>query len=223
MEFTIKICGLKTQDALETAIDAGADWVGLVFFPKSPRHVGLEQAAELSHFVGTRAKKVALLVDPDDPTLEAVIMAMNPDLIQLHGKETPERVADIKNRFGRPIIKAIGVSEAEDIVAARSYTGADWILLDAKPPKGADLPGGNGISFDWQLLAGLDLGRPLMLSGGLDPSNVAEAIATARPKGVDVSSGVESAPGVKDPERIRAFISAARETIEQGLRKDRPQ
>jgi phosphoribosylanthranilate isomerase len=211
MSMIIKICGLKTPETLDAAIEAGADWVGFVFFPKSPRHVTHDLARMLGQIAGARVKKVALSVDADDAALDAIEKALSPDFHQLHGHESPERVAAIRERFGRPVIKALGIAEAADIKAARAYTpAADWLLLDAKPPKNADLPGGNGVSFDWRLLAGLDLEKPFMVSGGLDPSNVGQAIAISRPAGVDVSSGVETAPGLKDPAKIRAFIEAAR-------------
>jgi len=211
MSMIVKICGLKTPETLESAITAGADWVGFVFFPKSPRHVTLELATELGRIAGTRVKKVALVVDANDTALEAIEKALDPDMFQLHGHETPERVAAIGKRYGRPVIKALGIADASDLEPARTYApAADWLLLDAKPPKNADLPGGNGVSFDWRLLAGLDLEKPFMVSGGLDPSNVGQAIAISPPAGVDVSSGVETAPGVKDPGKIRSFIEAAR-------------
>ena len=211
MSMIVKICGLKTPETLESAVTAGADWVGFVFFPKSPRHVTLDLAKDLGRIAGIRVKKVALVVDADDAALEAVEKALNPDMLQLHGHETPERVAAIRKRFGRPVIKALGIADASDLDGARAYApAADWLLLDAKPPKNADLPGGNGVSFDWRLLAGLDLEKPFMVSGGLDPSNVGQAIAISPPAGVDVSSGVETAPGVKDPGKIRSFIEAAR-------------
>lgn len=211
MSLIIKICGLKTPETLEAAIAAGADWVGFVFFAKSPRNVLLDEAKVLGQIVGSRAKKVALSVDADDTALADIEKALTPDLHQLHGHEAPERVAAIRARFGRPVIKAVGIAEAADLEAARAHgTAADWLLLDAKPPKNAALPGGNGLPFDWQLLAGLDLQKPFMVSGGLDPSNVGEAIAISHPAGVDVSSGVEAAPGIKDPAKIRAFIEAAR-------------
>jgi len=211
MSLIVKICGLKTPETLEAAITAGADWVGFVFFAKSPRNVSLDEAKALGEIVGSRAKKVALSVDADDAALADIEKALKPDFHQLHGHETPARVAAIRAKFGRPVIKAIGIAEAADLETARAYeTAADWLLLDAKPPKNAALPGGNGLTFDWQLLAGLDLEKPFMVSGGLDPSNVGEAIAISHPAGVDVSSGVETAPGVKDPAKIRAFIEAAR-------------
>lgn len=211
MSLIVKICGLKTPETLETAIIAGADWVGFVFFPKSPRHVTLELAAELGRIVKGRAKTIALSVDADDASLDAIEKALEPDIHQLHGHETPERVAAIRARFGHPVIKAIGIADASDLQDARRHApAADWLLLDAKPPKTATLPGGNGLPFDWHLLAGLDLQKPFMVSGGLDPSNVGTAIAISRPAGVDVSSGVETAPGIKDPEKIRAFVAAAR-------------
>jgi len=218
MPLIIKICGLRTPETLDAAVSAGADWVAFNFFPKSPRYVSLDEARALSRHLAGQAKSIVLLVDPDDSELQAVIDATHPDFIQLHGKETPERVAAMKVRFGLPIIKAVGVSDASDLHAARAFLAADWLLLDAKPPKGGGLPGGNGVPFDWHLLFGLDLGKKFMVSGGLNPSNVGKAIRLACPDGVDVSSGVESAPGVKDPERIKAFIEAAREadTIELG-------
>lgn len=214
MSLIIKICGLKSPETLEAAISAGADWVGFVFFPKSPRHVTLELATDLGRIVKGRAKKVALSVDADDPSLDAIEKALAPDIHQLHGHESPERVKAIRTRYGHPVMKAVGIADARDIEDARSYqTAADWLLLDAKPPKNADLPGGNGLPFDWQLLAGLDLQKPFMVSGGLDPSNVGTAIAISRPAGVDVSSGVETAPGIKDPAKIRAFVAAARAAV----------
>ena len=216
MPLVIKICGLRTPETLDAAVHAGADWVGFVSFPNSPRHVSLDEARGLSHHLAKRAKAVALLVDPDDAALESVIEAVAPDFIQLHGKETPERVLAIKARFGVPVIKAVGVSDAADITSARAFSAADWILLDAKPPKGATLPGGNGVAFDWTLLFGLDLGKPFMVSGGLDPSNVGEAIRLSQAAGVDVSSGVERAPGLKDEAKIAAFVAAACAASAQG-------
>ena len=212
MSFDIKICGLRSEETLAAALEAGADLVGLVFFPRSPRHLSLEDGARLARLARGRVPVVALTVDADDLLLDGIAETVRPDLLQLHGRETPSRVAEIRARFGGPVVKALGVADAADLEAAHAYSGAvDRFLLDAKPPKGATRPGGNGLAFDWRLLAGLDLGRPLMLSGGLTAINVAEAVRIARPQGVDASSGVESAPGIKDPARIAAFIAAARE------------
>ncbi|CAM5773317.1 N-(5'-phosphoribosyl)anthranilate isomerase [Labrys miyagiensis] len=207
----IKICGLSTPETLEAALAAGADMVGFMFFEKSPRNLSYDRAAELGSLVKGRARKIAISVDADDAQLDAIAAALKPDGLQLHGKESPERVAAIKQRYGVLTCKVIGVSTAEDLAAATAYRDvADWLLLDAKPPKGAVLPGGNGVAFDWSLLNHLDRALPFMLSGGLDPANVAEAIRISRPDGVDVSSGVEDRPGVKNPDKIRAFVEAAR-------------
>jgi phosphoribosylanthranilate isomerase len=207
----VKICGLSTAATLEAALAAGADMAGFVFFPKSPRHVGYETARALSAQARGRARIVALSVDADDDALGRIIEALSPDLLQLHGRETPSRVREIRQRFGRPTIKAIGVAAPEDFAAAAPYDGvADFLLIDAKPPRDAVLPGGNGLAFDWRLARRFSPRRPWLLSGGLDSDNVAEAIARSGAFGVDVSSGVESAPGVKDEMKIRAFIAAAR-------------
>ncbi|HEX2555261.1 MAG TPA: phosphoribosylanthranilate isomerase [Microvirga sp.] len=213
----VKICGLSTPETLEAALGAGADLVGFVHFPRSPRHIALEPGRALAAGVRGRALKVALLVDPDDATLDAVVAALDPDLIQLHGTESPGRVAAIRARTGRPVMKAVGIAERADLAALERYRGAaDRILLDAKPPKSAGaLPGGNGIAFDWRLVAGLDAGgldpaTSFMLSGGLTPDNVGTAIALTGARSVDVSSGVEVRPGEKDPARIEAFVKAAR-------------
>lgn len=217
LSLEIKICGLSTPETLDAALAAGADMVGLVFFPRSPRHVDLERAARLAAQARGRAEIVALTVDADDALLAAIIDAAAPDILQLHGHETPERVRAIRARFGQPVMKALGIGGPEDIPALAAYAGvADRLLLDAKPPKGAALPGGNGVAFDWNLLAGpalasLDLPHPFMLSGGLDPANVGTALRLIQPGGVDVSSGVETAPGIKDPDLIARFVSAARE------------
>ena len=211
MSLLIKICGLSTADTLDAALDAGADMVGFVFFPPSPRHLSLERARELGARVDGRALKVALSVDADDATLAASIEALGPDILQLPGKEMPERVADVRRRFGLPVMKALGVSEAADLAAIDRYVGAaDRVLLDAKPPKGATRPGGNAKAFDWRILAGAAIKTPWMLSGGLDPANVEEAIAITGAPGIDVSSGVESAPGVKDRGLITDFVRRAR-------------
>jgi phosphoribosylanthranilate isomerase len=207
----IKICGLSTAPTLGAALDAGADMVGFVFFDRSPRHVTLDQARALARLGRGRAEIAALTVDATDAALSAIIAAASPDYLQLHGRETPQRVAEISRLFGRPVIKAIGVSNAGDLAAAAAYADlADRLLFDAKAPKDARLPGGNGVAFDWRLLAGLDLARPYLLSGGLDAENVAQAIAMTGARGVDVSSGVERAPGIKDVAKIEAFIAAAR-------------
>ncbi|PRH86351.1 phosphoribosylanthranilate isomerase [Labrys okinawensis] len=207
----IKICGLSTPETLEAALAAGADMVGFVFFEKSPRHIGYDLAAQLGAQVSGRARKTALSVDADDIRLDAIVAALAPDALQLHGRESPERVAAVKARYGLPVLKAIGVSAATDLEGTAAYRGvADWLLLDAKPPKDAAHPGGNGLTFDWTLLKHLDRTLPFMLSGGLDPANVAEAIRISTPDGVDVSSGVEDRPGVKNPDKIRAFVETAR-------------
>ena len=207
----IKICGLSTEPTLTAALEAGVDWIGLVHFPRSPRHVALAQAAVLSARARGRAERVVLLVDPDDALVAAVLEAVDPDLIQLHGRESPVRVAAIRALTGRPVMKALGLAAREDLAILPAYTAvADRILLDAKAPPDAVLPGGNGRAFDWAILAGCDLPPGTMLSGGLDAVNVAEAVTRTGITAVDVSSGVESAPGVKDPDRIAAFVAAAR-------------
>jgi phosphoribosylanthranilate isomerase len=207
----VKICGLSTAATLDAALDAGADMVGFVFFSKSPRHIDWATARALGRQVQGRAKIVALSVDADDETLQRIVDALSPDLLQLHGRETPARVTEISEFFGRPAIKAIGVATRADLGAARDYEGfADMLLIDAKPPKGAVLPGGNGRPFDWNLVQDFHAPIPWLLSGGLEPDSVAAAIALSGARGVDVSSGVESAPGVKDPAKIRAFVAAAR-------------
>lgn len=204
-----KICGLKDAESLNAAINAGAAYVGFVFFPKSPRNISIEDAAALAATVPPGVAKVALLVDPDDALLESITRAVPIDMIQLHGHESPARVSEIKALTGLPVMKAIGVSGPEDIAQIQTYGAvADQLLIDAKAPKGADLPGGNGLSFDWTLIANIRWPKPWMLAGGLTPENVALAIEKTRAKQVDVSSGVESAPGVKDAAKIRAFLNA---------------
>ena len=216
MDLTVKICGLRTPETLHAAIEAGADWVGFVFFPKSPRHVSLNEARALGPLVAGRAQKVALLVDAPDAMIADVIAALQPDFLQLHGHETPERVGEIKQRFGVPLIKAVGIAGQDDLIQARAYERVvDWMLYDAKPPKQAVLPGGNGVSFDWTLLKEAGKQHHFMLSGGLDADNVANALAITGAAGVDVSSGVESAPGIKDTKRIKAFMAAVRQTAIQ--------
>lgn len=207
----VKICGLSTEPTLDAALGAGADFVGFVHFERSPRHVALDRAAALSRHAKGRAERVVLLVDPDDTLVAAAVEALDPDLIQLHGHESPERVAAIRSRTGRPVMKVIGVATPADLFALAAYKGhADRILLDAKPPKNAMLPGGNGFAFDWSLLDEADLPKDTMLSGGLTPETVAEALRRTGLTAVDVSSGVESAPGEKDVERIAAFVAHAR-------------
>ncbi len=207
----VKICGLTTPAALAAALDCGADMVGFVFFPKSPRHLDLAAAAALGAGVGGRAQKVALTVDADDAALGAIVATLDPDVLQLHGSETPERCAAIRVRFGRPVMKAIGVATSADLAAVPAWAEVcDRLLFDAKPPPGAAHPGGNGLIFDWRVLAGFDPGRPWLLSGGLTPENVAAALHLTGAPGVDVSSGVESAPGVKDSGKIAAFVAAAK-------------
>jgi phosphoribosylanthranilate isomerase len=217
MSVIVKICGLKQPEALEAALAGGADMVGFVFFEKSPRHLDLAQARRLSEQVRRRAEKVALVVNADDSRVAAIVEALAPDWLQLHGAETPERVARLRAAFGRPILKALGVAEPADLLCAPDYEAvADRLLFDAKPPRGAALPGGNGLPFDWTILQGHSrraVKKDWMLSGGLDPYNVGEAIRLTGAPGVDVSSGVEDAPGEKSVEKILAFIAAARATV----------
>jgi phosphoribosylanthranilate isomerase len=212
MPLLVKICGLSTRETLDVALDAHADMVGFVFFPPSPRHIAaLDVARDLGARVAGSALKVALTVDADDTTFVDLIAALKPDLLQLHGSETPERVTEIKKRFGLPVMKVLAIETAADLAAVSRYRGvADRILFDARAPKDATRPGGLGKPFDWTLLKGIDPGLPWMLSGGLTSENVTEALRITQAPGVDVSSGVERAPGVKDPDKIRAFIAAAR-------------
>jgi phosphoribosylanthranilate isomerase len=213
MSLTVKICGLSTPETLDVALHAGADMVGFVFFPPSPRHISLETARALGKQAKGRAVKVALTVDADDATLANIVETLRPDILQLHGKETVARLRDIKQQFGLPVMKAIPVATVSDLAPLTGYAAvADRILFDARAPKDATRPGGLGAVFDWQLLKDLDLKLPFMVSGGLHAGNVAEAIRVTRAGGVDVSSGIESAPGVKDPGLIRDFIRAARAT-----------
>lgn len=207
----IKICGIKDLAAMDAALAAGADLVGLVFFPPSPRSVSLGEAAKLAARARGKALVVALVVDADDTLLGDIATNVGPDLFQLHGGETPARTAEIRERFRRPVVKALPVETAADLDIVPAYAAvADRILFDARPPRDATRPGGHGRAFDWSLLARVDRAKPVMLSGGLDPENVAAAIRVVHPDAVDVSSGVEKSPGVKDPEKIRAFIANAR-------------
>ena len=206
----VKICGLTTPEHVTAAVEAGATYVGFVFFPPSPRCVSPENAAELAALVPAGVCKVALTVNATDTDLEDILRAAPIDMLQLHGSETPERVEQVKSRFGLPVMKAVGVADATDLPKIDTYNrAADQLLIDAKPPKNATLPGGNGLTFDWRLIAGRRWPIPWMLAGGLTPDNVAQAKRLTGATQLDVSSGVESAPGVKDPALVRAFIQAA--------------
>lgn len=211
-EISVKICGLTAPEHVRAAVEAGARYIGFNFFPKSPRYAPIDRAAALARDVPVGVAKVALAVNFTDAHLDEIVAGVPLDMLQLHGTESPERVAEVKSRYGLPVIKAIGVAEAEDLTAIDLYSDvADQLLVDAKPPKNSQLPGGNGLPFDWRLLAGRKYWRtPWMLSGGLNPDNVAEAIRMTGARQVDVASGVESAPGVKDAGLIRSFIDAAR-------------
>jgi phosphoribosylanthranilate isomerase len=206
----VKICGLSTPQTLDATIAAGADLAGFVFFAKSPRHIDLDTARALGEQAAGRIQKVALTVDADDAALAEIVAALRPDMLQLHGHESPERVGAVKARFGLPVIKAIGVASAADVAAARRYDGvANWLLFDAKPAPDATVPGGAGVVFDWELLRNISAAK-WMLSGGLDPENVAAALGQTQAPAVDVSSGVESARGVKDAGKIATFVAAVR-------------
>ena len=206
----VKICGLRDEAGLQAAVDAGASYVGLVFFPKSPRNVSIEQAAIVAKAAPVGIAKVALVVDADNALLDAITDVVPLDILQLHGKESPARVAEVRARYGLPVMKALGVADATDLAAIDAYAQvADQILIDAKPPKSADLPGGNGLAFDWKLIAGRRFAVPWMLAGGLVPENVAEAVRLTGVQQVDVSSGVEASVGVKDSQLISDFIRAA--------------
>ncbi len=206
----MKICGLRTVQDVAAVAAAGAAYAGFVFFPKSPRHLTVEQAAVLALAVPPGLAKVALVVDAEDAALDAIVEGVALDMLQLHGHESPERVAEVRARYGLPVMKAVGVADEGDLAALFDYsTVADQILIDAKPPKGAALPGGNGLSFDWRLVAQRRWLRPWMLAGGLTAENVAEAVRLTNARQVDVSSGVESAPGQKDAAKIAAFVRAA--------------
>lgn len=209
MRLDVKICGLKTDAALAAALAGGASHVGFIFFPKSPRNIAPAAAGRLRAAARGKAGAVAVTVDADDALLDEIVENMRPDMLQLHGSETPGRVADVKARYGLPVMKALPLSEVADLERVTPFLGiADRFLFDAKPPKGAVLPGGNGVAFDWSILAGLDASVDYMLSGGLNAANIGEALRLANPRGIDVSSGVESAPGVKDPALIEQFFRA---------------
>ncbi len=211
MALAIKICGLRTLETLDVALESGADMVGFVFFGKSPRHLSLETAKVLGERAQGRAGKVALTVDADDDTLHDIVAALRPDMLQLHGNESLDRVVAVRTRFGLPVMKALPIATRADLSPIREYSNvADCLLFDARPSPDDTRPGGLGKTFDWSLLTGLNVTVPYMLSGGLNPDNVADAIRITGAPGVDVSSGVERAPGEKDPDKIRAFIRIAR-------------
>ncbi|TPM00174.1 phosphoribosylanthranilate isomerase [Mesorhizobium sp. B2-3-11] len=211
MALDIKICGLKTDQAMAAALAGGASHVGFIFFPKSPRYVEPAEAGRLREAARGKALAVAVMVDASDAVLDEIVEKMQPDMLQLHGSETPERVTELKARHGLPVMKALPLSEAADLDRIRSFIGvADRFLFDAKPPKGSELPGGNGVAFDWRILAGLDAGIDYMLSGGLNAANIGDALRLANPPAIDISSGVESVPGVKDPALIEQFFRAVR-------------
>ncbi|WP_311032693.1 phosphoribosylanthranilate isomerase [Mesorhizobium koreense] len=217
MPMDIKICGLRTEEALAAALAGGASHVGFIFFPKSPRNIEPAEAGRLRRLADGKAKAVAVTVDADDAALDGIVNAVAPDVLQLHGSESPARVTELKARYGLSVMKALSIRERSDLDRIADYAGiADRLLFDAKPPKGAELPGGNGLAFDWRLLSGVDPAIPYMLSGGLNASNITEALAIAQPSGIDISSGVESAPGVKDVRLIEAFFRAV-----AGARKNR--
>jgi phosphoribosylanthranilate isomerase len=206
----VKICGIKTADAMQAALLARADLVGLVFFPPSPRNVAIDDAVPIADYARGFAAIVALTVDADDALLGEIVARVNPDMFQLHGNETPARAREIREKFGKPVMKAIKVETIADAAAALTYKdAADLILFDTKPPTGADRPGGHGAAFDWRILDDVRGHIPFMLAGGLTADNVADAVAATGATVVDVSSGVESAPGVKSPDLIRRFVAAA--------------
>ena len=208
---SVKICGLATVDDVRACADAGANYMGLVFFEKSPRNIIIPAARELALAAPLGLAKVALVVNPSDAELDAITATVPLDMLQLHGRETPKRVAEVKARYGLPVMKAVGIADGDDLPKLESYFGvADQILVDAKPPKDGELPGGNGLSFDWRLIAGRRWPCPWMLAGGLTPENVAEAVKMTGAKQVDVSSGVEDAPGQKNAELIQKFVQSSR-------------
>ncbi|TPM90265.1 phosphoribosylanthranilate isomerase [Mesorhizobium sp. B2-1-5] len=211
MALDVKICGLKTDQAMAAALAGGASHVGFIFFAKSPRYIEPAAAGRLREAARGKALAVAVTVDANDTFLDDIIDNMRPDMLQLHGSETPERVAELKARYDLPVMKALPLSEAADLERIKPFVGvADRFLFDAKPPKGSELPGGNGVAFDWRILTGLDAGLDYMLSGGLNAANIGDALRLASPPGIDISSGVESAPGVKDPALIEQFFRAVK-------------
>ena len=208
---SVKICGLATLDDVRACADAGANYMGLVFFEKSPRNISIDAARDLALAAPLGLAKVALVVNPSDAELDAITETVPLDMLQLHGKETPERVSEVKARYGLPVMKAVGIADSDDLPKLESYFGvADQILVDAKPPKGGELPGGNGLSFDWRLIARRRWPCPWMLAGGLTDENVSEAVRMTGAQQVDVSSGVEDAPGQKSAELIQNFVRASR-------------
>lgn len=209
MALDVKICGLKTEDAIGAALDGGATHCGFIFFEKSPRHLEFAQAKALRPAIGGRAQLVAVTVDADDRYLDEIVASVRPDMLQLHGAETPERVAELKSRHRLPVMKALAIRDAGDMAKIDAYRDvAERFLFDAKPPKGSEVPGGHGVAFDWSLLEALDDDVDYMLSGGINAANIAEALARTRPTGIDASSGLETAPGVKDTGLIAAFFEA---------------
>jgi phosphoribosylanthranilate isomerase len=220
MTLLVKICGLSSPETLDVALDCGADMVGFVFFPPSPRNVEFNVARKLAERVRGRAAKVALSVDATDEQLAESIAALKPDLLQLHGGETPERVAHVRKRFGIDVMKAVPIARRADLAAIRLYEhAADRLIFDARAPREATRPGGLGKSFDWRLLEHVDIVLPYMLSGGLDPDNIVEALRITAAPGVDVSSGIERSPGEKDVDKIRRFIAVARGVTNRGPQK----
>lgn len=233
LKLEVKICGLSNEPSIETALDGGASHIGFIFFAKSPRNVSPEQAGELSKIVQGRAQRVAVTVNADDRFLDEIVEKSAPDMLQLHGAESPQRVSEIKQRYGLPVMKAFAIREAADFAVAEDYFGiVDRLLFDAKPPAGSQLPGGNGVSFDWTLFAdwqaahfGDTLGKNQpnstisgtlpMLSGGINPDNIVDALSNSNARAIDISSGVENAPGVKDIALIKAFMQKITE-IENG-------
>lgn len=206
----IKICGLSTPKTLQTAIEAGARFIGLVFYPPSPRNVSYDTAFHLARAVPTGVRSIGLFVNPEDEQLERILTGIQLDMVQLHGDESPERIVEIKERFSMPVIKAIRIRDESDLDGVEEYEAvADWLLFDARP-ENATLPGGTGESFDWNILKNREFKKPWMLSGGLKESNVKDALSILKPKAVDISSGVESAPGIKDADKIKSFIKAVR-------------
>ncbi|TPW28387.1 phosphoribosylanthranilate isomerase [Pararhizobium mangrovi] len=219
----IKICGLTSEDAVTAVLGGGASHLGFIFFARSPRHVTPERAGTLAAPARGRALVTAVTVDAEDDELDRIVAALEPDWLQLHGRERPERVHTVRTRYGLPVMKSFSIRTAADLAAIEAYADvADRLLFDAKPPAGAELPGGNGVSFDWRLLSVLDADVDYMLSGGLDSGNVGEALRLTGARGIDASSGVESAPGTKDPARIAAFFEAVRAARGEPLSGARP-